>query len=447
MSTAVAQGWRGSIIGVKEESVYGTAVTPTSFLCMNSDGLGVEEEKVKSDCINARYREGDEVYQGNVNAGGDFGVDARYEGLDKYLLNLLGASAITETASFAVTASNKYFDFSEDGGGALVGTVAESTYVMGDTSADAGSLCEAIKTALEATGSGTYTITFSNVTKKITIAVAGAISATAFLWKTGAHGSDNLDDHIGTLIGFDDTADGSSVASVVADNVVVTVFSNAFTISDTLPASLTLEKQTDATLATGQIFTYDGAHVNSMDFNMETNSILKVNMNILAKDETVGDAVTAPVQLSTPHILFSQPVVLLNSVDITAKIPTLNFTVNKVLAEDRYRLGDRTRKEPTPGGKIEVTGSMTVEYDASTLYNLFRNNTSVPLVITFTGTDIKTGFAYSYVITMPAVKLIGGTPKIADPSIILQEIPFEAYATDSTTREVSMTMVNTLATI
>jgi hypothetical protein len=116
---------------------------------------------------------------------------------------------------FVVDSSNKYFDFNI-GGGELNATVSEGTYAPGNTQADSGTLCEAIYNAIVAAeGVGTYTVTYSDSTQKFTITrSAGTFN---ILWKTGTHGSDNTDDHIGTLIGYNDTADDTGSLSYTSD--------------------------------------------------------------------------------------------------------------------------------------------------------------------------------------------------------------------------------------
>lgn len=87
-----------------------------------------------------------------------------------------------------------------------------------DTSEDAHDLCEAIKTALNAAAglALTYDCSYNISTKLISISASNTFS---ILWKTGAHGTDNLNNHIGNQIGFNGTADDSSATSYTSDSV------------------------------------------------------------------------------------------------------------------------------------------------------------------------------------------------------------------------------------
>lgn len=122
---------------------------------------------------------------------------------------IIGLEAVT-IAGVTIDSTNKYIDLniSGYGGGTYVATLTGRNYT-------GATLATEIKTQLDATGSSlTFTVTYSESTQKFTIAANGSFN---ILWKTGTHGSDNSDDHVGTLLGFDDSADDSSLQSYVSD--------------------------------------------------------------------------------------------------------------------------------------------------------------------------------------------------------------------------------------
>ena len=96
---------------------------------------------------------------------------------------------------FVIDANNKYIDFNELNG-ELNCTLTEGNY-------NGNSLAAEIAIKMTAAG-GTYTCTYSETTAKFTIEGAANF---ALMWKSGTHGSDNTDTHVGTTIGFDDSAD------------------------------------------------------------------------------------------------------------------------------------------------------------------------------------------------------------------------------------------------
>jgi hypothetical protein len=684
-------GYKGAILGIGEESAWGTEATRTKAIEMSTDGLLATEERIHSNGINARWEDKDEVYQSNIVAGGDFEFETRYEGQELLLKHALGSVTTTEISSFVVSSSNKYLNMKEDSSVEIVATVDEGTYAMGEVNTETGTLCDkiqralganrqytftvdssnqyidfkedagselnatvangtyfastlvtAIKTALEAAGTGTYTVTYSSTTKKFTIAVSGAITNVQLLWKTGTHGSDNTDDHIGTLIGYndtadsanqpshvadnvtgvsllftvdssnqyidfkedagseltatvangtyyigengnleenslcraiqvalqaagtgsysadwngitgkiqitvsgavtgvqllwktgthgsdntddnissligfndtadtistsihfgdnkigptydvtfsnttkkftiatagsitnvqflwktglngsdntddhigslvgyDDTADSTSSPSHVADNVVATVFQHVFKISDTILEGLTLEKQIDSALSTGKSLIYTGSRLNTLSFSVAPGELLTASANVVSKEETLEEVPTSLTLSSKPHVVFNQAVINVNSVDITNKVNSFEFTLNNDLKTDRYNLGNRNIYQPLPQSKIDVTGMLNIEWDAATYYTIFRNMTTADLDVTFTGITIKSGFNYSMKFDFNQIKLTGSSPQIADPSIVYEELPFKAYGVDSNNREVEITLQNTISSI
>ena len=101
--------------------------------------------------------------------------------------------------------SNRWIDFDE-GGGELSASVVAGIY-------NANSLCTAIKTAMEAVGANTYTVTYDDLTKKFTIAGSGSFS---LLWNTGSHPNNLGDD-----IGFDISADDTGASTYMADYICI----------------------------------------------------------------------------------------------------------------------------------------------------------------------------------------------------------------------------------
>lgn len=100
---------------------------------------------------------------------------------------------------------NDALDFDE-GGAELQATLTAGAY-------SATTLCTEIKTRMDALGALTYTVTYSDVTNKFTIAATGNFT---IRWNTGTNAATNCAD----LLGYDDSADddGGS-ASFTADYI------------------------------------------------------------------------------------------------------------------------------------------------------------------------------------------------------------------------------------
>jgi hypothetical protein len=112
-----------------------------------------------------------------------------------------------------VTSSNKYLDMTTD----------NDTYAVAipeDTYKDPHELAAAIQTAIAAADTDeTLTCVYDDSTGKFTLATSTS-AVLEFDWKTGTHGSDNTDDHIGTLLGFADTADDTGATTYTSDTAI-----------------------------------------------------------------------------------------------------------------------------------------------------------------------------------------------------------------------------------
>jgi len=440
---ATGLGFNGGKLGFSKETVYGDGAARTNVICINSDGLAVEEEEIVDECLHGDFQDIDGIYKGNSKAGGDVEISMPYEGIELLLENLLGTKVTTETASYVIDATNNKIDFTEDGGSELTASLANSTYILGASSATAGTLCAEIKTALEAAGAGTYTVTYSRTTKKITIAISGGV-ITAFVlkWNTGT----NKLLCPAVMLGWTLAADTVSGASAVAPNTIESVYSHVFTrnATATQQAGLALEKTLDTSLATAKSALYKGCMINSMDFSTEAGGKLMMSMNIIAKEESLLDTetVSALTHEAKPLILASQAAITSTS-GVESLVNSFSATLGMVLKDDRYFIGASTIAKPLLNGKLELTGTMELEFTGKEKYDIFRNNTTNLISITFTSPTKIVGLVpYSFTISFPTVKLTGSTPQVKDSGVIVVEIPFKAAGVDTSNKGVVVTMVN-----
>lgn len=128
-----------------------------------------------------------------MDANGFGEVEFSYEGT-KYYYNPI-----------IITASNKYLDLTDDTG-TLAVTVAEKIY---KTPVE---LADALAAALDAASTETYTVTYSSVTGKFTI--ASGSSTLSLLWNTGTNAANS----IGTTLGFSVAANDTGSVTYTSDN-------------------------------------------------------------------------------------------------------------------------------------------------------------------------------------------------------------------------------------
>lgn len=100
------------------------------------------------------------------------------------------------------------------------------------------------------------------------------------------------------------------------------------------------------------------------------------------------------------------------------------------MATERYGLGNAGLKaEPLENGTPTVTGSLGAEFNKAELYDLFTNNTTVPMQFLLQGDPIGASGSNDLLeITMPAVKLKSAAPNVGGPDILTMSTDFEAYS-------------------
>jgi hypothetical protein len=177
-----------------------------------------------------------------VTAGSAIQGDFTIEGVEYYYDPMI------------VTANNKWFDFDE-GGSEINVSITVGTYK------DPYKLAEQLQTVInDSSATGTYTVSYDDSTRKFTIVVTG-VATFNILWKTGVHGADNTDTHIGTLLGYVDTANDTGALTYTSDNglSLAASYTPTFDSSDQLVAKdnqILLTTGTDTTCFRANTFTF-----------------------------------------------------------------------------------------------------------------------------------------------------------------------------------------------
>lgn len=210
-----------------------------------------------------------------------------------------------------------------------------------------------------------------------------------------------------------------------------------------LPVGLTLQVNRDA----GQIggnssYQYSGCQVQKLTLTQEPEEYLVAEVDVVGKDEALI-AVTSPTfgtffpfHWASPGTGFSCSI---NSV--ATPIKRWELTVENPLADDRFNLGTRTRVGMGRSGPRKVSGSIELEYNALTQYNLFAAQTQFPIAL-----DYNISASMRLQITLPAVYLKGNTPNVSEAGPIPLKLDFEAFSDNGTNSEITVALTNSTAT-
>lgn len=125
---------------------------------------------------------------------------------------------IVDACPLNVTSSNNKIDFKEDGGGELTATLTVGIFNTIELMAE-------IKTQLESSGIGTYSVNYDSGTEQVTISVSGSATTAQFLFGTGTNNANSAR----VFLGFElvDTSDQAS--NVSQDKVIENFYDSNFT--------------------------------------------------------------------------------------------------------------------------------------------------------------------------------------------------------------------------
>lgn len=171
-------------------------------------------------------------------------------------------------------------------------------------------------------------------------------------------------------------------------------------------------------------FSYPGTVLTSLDFSIAVDAWLTANLTADANDEITSVALAT---FSPPSGLESFPFtkvkVLVNSVEQKlVRAATLKIDTPKDTA--RYYLGAEKKAAPLMNALGAGSGSITVDYSANTLYKIFEEGKTVPVEMTFTGATVE-ATATELKLVMPACKLEGDSPNVANMGALQQSVNFK----------------------
>lgn len=430
--------------GIAKETVVGTLVTPPTefFRFLPPDSFYPKVTPIISKAIgtlpdvNIKQTLG----LGTLN-GLKLKRELEGENCGSTLNACFGTDSAAETAAFIIGSSTCKIDFKEDAGTTRNASIALGTYAMGASSAVNGSLCKAVKTALEgASGAvGTYTVTYSYTTLKMTIAVSGGAAAVQILWLTGANNANGAY----SILGFT-KVDTSSAASLTSNSTTAVA-----------PFTHTFVRQAVAQLPTYS-FWFDkyplypqiaGAMLNKLDLEIKSKEMVMMDTEWEALSYDATGITRTPTYSAVRPFTFNQCTV---SVDGGSDLnyDDLKLTINNMVKTDHALSGSIYPAKIYSEG-MDVDFSATLFFEDAVQYNKFLAGTTAAFIITLTSADdisgAPSGNKYKLVINLPAV--VYQVANLPIPSGVLK-ITFNAKAMYDTvtSKTVNMLLTNGVPT-
>lgn len=214
-----------------------------------------------------------------------------------------------------------------------------------------------------------------------------------------------------------------------------TGFKRTYTPGDLDGLAMTCQVGRPDTSGTVQPFTYTGGKVTSWEISNAVNGMMMLRTSWDFQNETTATGLaTASYPATDPLFSYLDGSATIGGT--TTSITNVTITGANNLKTDRRFLGPvTTKKEPLRNGFMDVTGTMTMEFESLTAYNRFKNRvagTGVAVVLTWaSAVTYDTALPYKVVVTMNNVRFDGNTPNVGGPDVLMQELPFRAM-TDST---------------
>jgi len=225
------------------------------------------------------------------------------------------------------------------------------------------------------------------------------------------------------------------------DTVVVATkaWKHTFELDESLPTGLTIGVGRDF-----KEFQYSGCKINQLRLTFRSNEIVSATWSVVGKDETTGSVGTPTFPSNNTVFVTWKGTFKIGTTEMA--ISSLEVTLNNNLMTDRYGF-KQTLVDLYPQNRT-VTGTFTLLDPDETEYAKFLNFTPASLSLSITARQLDAGPPITYEefnLSLPNVIYTGETPTVGGPGAITQNVPFTAYASDST-QEMTIYIVNNEAT-
>lgn len=389
---------RAKYIAIAKEGTRGTEnTTPTIYLPVTDDSNLDYKLNLLPDGLNRGIQAQFAPAAGRLDGTGKLAGKVEAGTIGDIIYALLGTQTQTEQSVITISDSNKYLDFNI-GGSELTATIATGSYPIGTVQTGAGTLCKAIYDAIVAAeATGTYTVTYSRTTRLFTVTrSAGTLE---LMWATGTHGSGGTDTHVGTTLGYSDTADDTGALSYAGDSQVTFSMKHAFT------------RGTDIQLPTYSVHFARGVStkaylmsaVKMLTLDMPNDAEMMWDADMLFKSEGTSSASLSPSWSDPVPLVFNQAGITLDAVSNTTDIGNLQLVIDNGSAPLKLLNGSQQCADILALGPLLISGSMIVYFTSETQRAKFLANTAVALEITVTGSLIGGAVYNKLVITLPEI--------------------------------------------
>ncbi|MGW6418846.1 phage tail tube protein [Streptomyces sp. NPDC055055] len=221
---------------------------------------------------------------------------------------------------------------------------------------------------------------------------------------------------------------GTTVTPV--QQAVTTAYLQTHTLADTWGKSLTIQKGVPLTTGTVTDKSFLGCKVTSAEFSCEVGGMLTSTFEFDGRDcdETQTLAAASYSNMSPFH--FGQLAVKSGSFGAETALDgvrKISVKVERPQATDRFYANSSALKaQPISNDLVKVTGSLEMDYVATTVDDLHTSDGATSLVVEFVGPLIASTYYETFRIKLPAIKIDDAPPTVDGYNVVRPTFNFTA---------------------
>jgi hypothetical protein len=221
---------------------------------------------------------------------------------------------------------------------------------------------------------------------------------------------------------------GTTVTPV--QQAVTTAYLQTHTLADTWGKSLTIQKGMPLTTGTVTDKTMLGCKIVSAEFSCEVGGMLTSTFEIdgRACDETQTLAAASYSNMSPFH--FGQLAVKSGSFGAETALDgvrKVSVKIERPQAVDRFYANSSALKaQPISNDLVKITGSLEMDYVATTVDDLHTSDGATSLVVEFVGPLIASTYYETFRIKLPAIKVDDAPPTVDGYGVVKPTFNFTA---------------------
>jgi hypothetical protein len=231
------------------------------------------------------------------------------------------------------------------------------------------------------------------------------------------------------------------VVEAAGDTVEITTSKEVLTAGVERSSFSFLRHFTDQETGDKPFHLFSGVVVNTFSLTVSPEPLITGTFGVLGKDGALATTAPAGSTLGTPSTsrVFNAFNGSVKENDVELGIATeISFTLENGM-EPRWVIGSSRTLEPSIG-RSNLTGSLVVYFDDSSMVEKFYNETSTSLEFTLVDPDNN-----SYTFLIPNISLTGGQPDVSGQSTVTLSVPFQALLDSAVGSNIKITKTPALS--